>query len=215
MILTHCASFSCLFLDARCLAELFFGMWCIFVYHHHLTIIICCTVVWPQAWGLERKTSFVFIVHLWCMRCFSSLLWCWWWEQCHDNVCFWCRSFGFVVLNSSQCDDAKSTAQKIVGGSTGAVHGQASWMCLTFEQRASSHHWNCAENGRSAASSHPWSSDAKHQSSCNRLCWNDETKSASLGRPLTSRCHMWWRKLSKLWTTFSRSVCRTTQYGET
>ena len=40
-------------------------MWCIFVCHPHLTIIICCPAVWAQACGLERKTSNVIIVHLW------------------------------------------------------------------------------------------------------------------------------------------------------
>ena len=34
----------------------------------HLTNIICCTAVWAQACGLERKTSFVIIVHLWFIR---------------------------------------------------------------------------------------------------------------------------------------------------
>ena len=41
------------------------GMWCILVCHAHLTIIVCCTVVWAQACGVERKTSFVIIFHLW------------------------------------------------------------------------------------------------------------------------------------------------------
>ena len=40
-------------------------MWCILVCHPHLTIILCCTAVWAQACGLENKTSFVIIVHLW------------------------------------------------------------------------------------------------------------------------------------------------------
>ena len=46
----------------------FWGMWCILVCHLHLTIIICCTAVWAQACGSERKTSFVIIVHLWFNR---------------------------------------------------------------------------------------------------------------------------------------------------
>ena len=32
-------------------------MWCIFVCHPHLTIIICRTAVWAQACGSEHKTS--------------------------------------------------------------------------------------------------------------------------------------------------------------
>ena len=43
-------------------------LWCIFICHPHLTSIICCTGVWAQACGLERKTSFVIIVHLWFIR---------------------------------------------------------------------------------------------------------------------------------------------------
>ena len=40
-------------------------VWCIFVCHPHLTIILCLTAVWAQACGSEHKTSFVIIVHLW------------------------------------------------------------------------------------------------------------------------------------------------------
>ena len=43
-------------------------VWCIFVCHLHLTFIICCTAVWAPACGLDRKTSFVIIVHLWFIR---------------------------------------------------------------------------------------------------------------------------------------------------
>ena len=56
-------------------------MWCILVCDPHRTIIICCTAVWAQACGLEHKTSFVIIVHLWFIRrphlFFLSLV-CWW-----------------------------------------------------------------------------------------------------------------------------------------
>ena len=43
----------------------FLRLWCIFFRHPHLTSIFSCTAVWAQACGLERKTSFVIIVHLW------------------------------------------------------------------------------------------------------------------------------------------------------
>ena len=46
----------------------FGGVWSIFICHPHLTSIICCTAVWAQACGLERKTSFAIIVHLWFIR---------------------------------------------------------------------------------------------------------------------------------------------------
>ena len=54
-------------------------VWCIFICHLHLTSIICCTAVWAQACGLERKTSFVIIVHLWFIRrprSFFTYCWC-------------------------------------------------------------------------------------------------------------------------------------------
>ena len=54
-------------------------LWCVLVCHPHLTIIICCTAVWAQTCGLEHKTSFVIIVHLWFIRrpqLFVSPCWC-------------------------------------------------------------------------------------------------------------------------------------------
>ena len=61
-------------------------MWCIFICHPHLTgiiCIICCTAVWAQACGLERKTSFVIIVHLWFIRRPRSFSVVCWWELYH------------------------------------------------------------------------------------------------------------------------------------
>ena len=50
----------------------------IFMCHPHLTSINCCTAVWAQACGLERKTSFVIIVHRWFIRRHRSFFCCCW-----------------------------------------------------------------------------------------------------------------------------------------
>ena len=34
------------------------GLWCTFVCHSHLAIILCCVAVWAQACGLGYKTTF-------------------------------------------------------------------------------------------------------------------------------------------------------------
>ena len=52
--------------DAR--QHYFWVVRCILVCHPHLTIILCCTAVWAQACGLDHKTSFIIIVHLWFFR---------------------------------------------------------------------------------------------------------------------------------------------------
>ena len=72
MILDWSASLSVLSTpDAR--QHSFWRMWCVFVCHPHLTIILCCTAVWAQACGLERN-----LVQSASAIVFTSLSVCWW-----------------------------------------------------------------------------------------------------------------------------------------
>ena len=73
----------------------FWGMWCIFVCHTLLTSIILCTAVWAQACGLEHKTSFVMIVHLWFIRRLPSFTVVGVLVGAVSRYChFWYRTFG-------------------------------------------------------------------------------------------------------------------------
>ena len=70
-------------------------MWCIFVCHPNLTIIICCTAVLAQACGLKRKTSFVIIVHLWFIRVVDHFPLLFVLVGAVSRCCnLWCRLFG-------------------------------------------------------------------------------------------------------------------------
>ena len=79
----HTSCSSCLWSRWQCWERmrcLFRFMWC----HSHLTIILCCTVVWAKARGLEHKTSLVIIVHFWFIQCLPLFVAVCWWEQYHD-----------------------------------------------------------------------------------------------------------------------------------
>ena len=81
----HTSCSSCLWSRWQCWERmrcLFRFMWC----HSHLTIILCCTVVWAKACGLEHKTSLVIIVHFWFIQCLPLFVAVCWWEQYHDTA---------------------------------------------------------------------------------------------------------------------------------
>ena len=63
-------------------------VWCIFICHPHLTSISCCSAVWAQACGLERKQvlSLSCILGSFGVLDRFLLLLVSWWEQYHDTA---------------------------------------------------------------------------------------------------------------------------------
>ena len=95
----------------------------ILICHLHLTSIICCTAVWAQACGLERKTSFVIIVQLWFIRrpqLFSVVVgvfvgpvsrYCHFWYRLFGPSQLWQILVRCVLVNTSQYHDAVDFVQ--------------------------------------------------------------------------------------------------------
>ena len=153
----HTSCSSCLWSRWQCWERmrcLFRFMWC----HPHLTIILCCTVVWAKACGLEHKTSLVIIVHF-LVHSVSSTVCCGVLVGAVSRYCyFWNRLFGpsqpwqvfvqCVLANTSQHHDTVHFMRDLetedpqfvaVSTSTSLVVFNSVFICVTSD--LAQHSW--------------------------------------------------------------------------